>query len=298
MISHPELTVGVPVYNGERYLRESLDALARQSYGEFRGIIGDNCSTDGTQEIARQFVREDSRFEYVRHEENIGGVRNSNYLLGCAQSRWFKWAYHDDLCDFDLFEKSMKVLAGAPESVLAYPRVRLIDESGAVVGQHEDERLNIMSDSPDERVAVVLRAVVTQVQFGIMLTEVAKASGGTNHSVAGEMILPVALALRGELVLVSDGFVSIRQHADRHGGGRRSEMAWVNPNKKRTLFPYSRSTFLLLQEVRRAALSATDRRNCVISVLRNWTGPQWRVLVGDLVRAPADLGLVRFGRSG
>jgi glycosyltransferase involved in cell wall biosynthesis len=291
-MSRPDLTIGIPVYNGERYLRECLEGIAAQTFGDFRAIIGDNCSNDGTEEIARSFIAQDPRFEYVRHAVNMGGARNSNFLLDRCESTWFKWAYHDDLCDTDLFASSMQILARSDDTVLAYPQVRLIDGDGAVVGRHDDGALNLADDRVEVRVANLLRRVVTQVQFGIMRTDVARDSGGTSLSVAGEMVLPLGMALRGRLDVVPGSYVYIRQHEERHGGHRRSEMAWVAPDQRGTPFPYSRSSFVMLAAVRSAPLTAVQRRRCIGALIRHWTIPQWRLVAGDLVRLPYDAGLV------
>src|SRR5690606_25130910 len=158
---------------------------------------------------------------------NVGGAVNSNFLLERCRSPWFKWAYHDDVCDPRLVERSFAVLDDSPpDTVLAYPRVRLVDGAGAVVGEHADADLRLDGPAPDERLRVLRARVVTQTQFGIMDTAVARAAGGVVVSPAGEMLFPAALALRGRLALVpGEPLLSIRAHEGRHGGSRESEMA-------------------------------------------------------------------------
>ena len=59
MSASPSLTVGLPVYNGEKYLAEAIDALLGQSYTDFELIISDNASTDGTADICRHYEAQD-----------------------------------------------------------------------------------------------------------------------------------------------------------------------------------------------------------------------------------------------
>ena len=92
----PRLTVGLPVYNGEKYLAESLEALLGQSYEDFELIISDNASTDGTADICRRYEKQDSRIRYVRQPRNIGLAPNHNFVLEQAREELFKWAYHDE----------------------------------------------------------------------------------------------------------------------------------------------------------------------------------------------------------
>src|SRR3989442_1823225 len=68
----PRVSVGMPVYNGERYLAEAVDSLLAQTYEDFELIICDNASTDRTGEIARSYAARDTRVRYARNEKNLG----------------------------------------------------------------------------------------------------------------------------------------------------------------------------------------------------------------------------------
>ena len=81
MNTAPRLTIGLPVYNGEKYIAESLDALLGQSYTDFELIISDNASTDSTGDICRQYEKQDSRVRYVRQPQNIGLAPNHNFVV-------------------------------------------------------------------------------------------------------------------------------------------------------------------------------------------------------------------------
>jgi glycosyltransferase involved in cell wall biosynthesis len=87
--STPKLSIGLPVYNGERHLRECLDSLLGQTYEDFELIISDNASSDGTADICRGYEKDDSRVIYIRQERNIGRVPNHNFLIGKASGRLF-----------------------------------------------------------------------------------------------------------------------------------------------------------------------------------------------------------------
>ncbi len=294
----PRVTVGVPVHDGERYLPAALAALQAQDFEDFAVVVADNASTDGTAEIARQVAGADPRFTYVRHPRNVGGARNANWLLARARSPLFAWAYHDDVREPTWLRRSVEVLdAAGQDAVCAVPRVVLVDDDGREVGEHDDGDLDLASGPAHRRLATVLRRMVGQVQFGVIRTATLRDVGGVTVSTAGEMVLPAALALRGRLELVPErGLLGIRQHAERHGGDRATEAAWVDPARPRTVFPYSRSTALLLRAVAAAPLDAAERARCVATVLGRWTLPRWRTIVGDVVRLPRDAGLVGSAR--
>lgn len=291
----PPVTVGVPVWNGERFLARALDAIRAQEYTDFQVLIRDNASTDGTEEIARDFVRRDDRFRYTRNPENIGGARNANAILDETESPLFVRLHADDEVDPRYLGSSLQRLDDAGDAaVAAFPRVRLIDENGAAVGRHDDADLNIVARTAHERLGIVLRRVVGQIQFGVMRTAAVRDAGAVSVSTSGEMILPAALALRGMLLLSSadEPLLSIRQHDNRTGGSRLMEAAWIDPRRLHVPFPYSRSNVLLMRAVRRAALSRAERLRCYRAVLWDWTRPNLRSLAGDIVRLPWDAGWV------
>jgi len=123
----PPLTIGLPVYNGQNYVSESLDSLLAQTYTDFELIISDNASTDSTEEICRDYAARDSRIRYVRQPVNIGAAPNHNYLVQAAHGRLFKWAAHDDLFAPKLVERCIEAL-DQPEVILAHAYMGIVDE--------------------------------------------------------------------------------------------------------------------------------------------------------------------------
>ena len=76
MNSTPLVSVGLFVYNGERFLKETLDRILNQTFTDFELIVSDNASTDRTGEIAQEYARRDSRIRYYRAEKNMGAGWN------------------------------------------------------------------------------------------------------------------------------------------------------------------------------------------------------------------------------
>jgi glycosyltransferase involved in cell wall biosynthesis len=92
----PEVSIGMPVYNGENFIREALDSLLAQTFTDFELIISDNASTDGTEAICREYASHDSRIRYVRQNENRGACANFQFVLDEAIGKYFMWAACDD----------------------------------------------------------------------------------------------------------------------------------------------------------------------------------------------------------
>lgn len=155
--SVPALTVGVPVYNGGRYLAPTVESILSQSFGDFEMIISDNASDDETESVAREFAKRDPRVRYHRHPRNVGLSANFNGLFFMARGRCFKWAAADDLCLPGYLEGCMAVLDARPEVVLAYPRTRFIDGEGNPV-EANDPGWHLVDDDPARRLRYVVRS--------------------------------------------------------------------------------------------------------------------------------------------
>jgi glycosyltransferase involved in cell wall biosynthesis len=100
----------MPVFNGGAYLRESLDSILGQSFGDFDLVISDNASTDGTEDICRGYSALDRRIRYIRQPRNLGATANYNTVFGEARGKYFKWASSNDKCCPGFFEKCIRVL--------------------------------------------------------------------------------------------------------------------------------------------------------------------------------------------
>ena len=86
----PKLSVGIPVYNGEKYLSYCLDSILNQTFTDFEIIICDNGSTDNTSEICQTYAQSDSRIKFIKNETNIGITGNYNKVFKLSKGQYFK----------------------------------------------------------------------------------------------------------------------------------------------------------------------------------------------------------------
>ena len=77
----PRVSIGMAIYNEEKYLRESLDSLLAQDFADFELIISDNASEDATQAISLEYAARDPRVRYHRNETNVGSCENFNRVF-------------------------------------------------------------------------------------------------------------------------------------------------------------------------------------------------------------------------
>jgi len=118
--SEPLVSIGVPVYNGERFLRQALDSLLNQSYANLEIVVCDNASTDNTGSICSEYARRDSRIRYHRNPINIGQTPNFRRALELSSGEYFMWACADDTRIPDAVQTCSGALQRNPDAVLAY----------------------------------------------------------------------------------------------------------------------------------------------------------------------------------
>jgi len=143
----PAISLGLPVYNGESYLAQAIEAVQQQTNGHFELIITDNASTDGTEAICRVYERRDRRIRYYRNESNLGAAGNFNCDFALAGGPFFKWVAYDDLMASAFLERCVDVLHRDPSVVLCYPRASIIDENGEFL-ENYDFKLNTEFSQP------------------------------------------------------------------------------------------------------------------------------------------------------
>ncbi|MBU3968889.1 glycosyltransferase [Patescibacteria group bacterium] len=102
--------IGMPAYNGERFIKEAIDSLINQSYTNWELFISDDASTDNTEKICKEYAEKDLRITYYRQEKNLGIFSNFKFLLDRAEGDYFMWAGRDDLWDKEFIKICVKNL--------------------------------------------------------------------------------------------------------------------------------------------------------------------------------------------
>ena len=269
--SMPRVSIGVPVYNGERYLRETLNAALSQTFGNFEVVISDNASTDGTQEICRVYAARDSRIRYFRNSTNVGSAMNFNRVFELSSAPYFKLANADDLCGPELVARCVAVLDDHPEAVLVYARTTLIDQHGVSQGLYDD-RLDIRSSRASDRFCQVMdRLGLVNVLQGVMRSSALRRTGLLGPYVGSDSVLVAELALYGQFWELSEPLFYRRMHPEALSGLKSPEKRWayVAPHAKGGLHLYHwRHLREHLAAVGRAPLPVADRLALLARLLR------------------------------
>lgn len=157
MSTIPRVSIGLPVYNGERYLAAALDCFLAQTFTDFELIVADNASTDRVGEIAQDYAARDARIRYHRNERNIGLSGNFNRVFELARGPYFKWAPADDVCLPTYLERCVAALDADPSVVLAYPATQFINAEDQPL-DIQDPGFHLVSDAAAERLRYVLES--------------------------------------------------------------------------------------------------------------------------------------------
>ena len=127
-----KITVLMPVYNGEKYLEESIDSVSGQTLSDFEIIIIDDGSTDNTRKIIEEF--DDPRIRYFKNEKNLGIVDSLNRGIAEAKGKYVARQDADDISLPSRFEAQIKYLEKHPECVAVGSQMREIDKNGNFIG--------------------------------------------------------------------------------------------------------------------------------------------------------------------
>ncbi|HUI06157.1 MAG TPA: glycosyltransferase family 2 protein [Verrucomicrobiae bacterium] len=293
----PRVSVGLPVYNGERYLDEALKSLLCQTFRDFEIIISDNASTDRTGEIGREYAARDSRVRYYCNTHNLGAAPNFNRTVDLARGEYFHWASYDDLWLPECLERCVEVLDRDPSVVLCHTLVRIIDENGVAI---KDFKHHVVKPSagpppsagapdPEERFNRMIYERGCYPIFGLMRLRALRKTRLHEAYAHGDGVLLARLALLGRYHEIPEYLFLNRDHPARSARVAQPQYhtyaGWFDTKKiGRISLPYWRMLFGYLQGVWETPLSLKSRLWCNFHLL-NWMRWTRKNLLKDLKRA-------------
>lgn len=284
--SKPRVSIGMPVFNGERYLEQALDSILAQTYPDFELTISDNASTDRTWEICQVYAAQDPRIRCIRNETNLGASRNFNQVFELASGEYFKWAAHDDLCAPEFLERCVEVLDRDTSVVLCYARTRAIDEMGEALREY-DAKPRLGSPKPYVRFHECICVSHPQVAvFGVIRANTLEQTRLIGSYAASDRPLLGELTLLGKFHEIPEYLFFYRNHplqSWRAHPSRHAEESWFDPARAgKITFPHWRLLREHYLSIRRAPLSRQERTWCYL-VLAWWVRRRWRYLAKNLV---------------
>jgi glycosyltransferase involved in cell wall biosynthesis len=224
----PLVSIGLPVYNGERYLGEALDCLLSQTLTDLEIVVSDNASTDATANIVRTYAERDARVKYYRNPSNLGAIPNYNRTFRLAGGKYFKWHASDDLCAPTYLEKCVATLEEDPSAVLCQSRTVLIDDMGEALSFDTElqlfvDRKGTFSSPPDPHFAdsddpvirfreALLQTAMSQHVMAVMRADVMRKTGLLAMYYGSDRAFLIGMAMRGRFREVPEALFFNRIH--------------------------------------------------------------------------------------
>ena len=214
MSESPLITIGLPVYNSERYLRQSLDSLLAQTYSDFVLVISDNASTDGTAQICREYAAADPRIKYFRNDTNIGNPRNFNRVFELTATRYLKWSTADDFWEASFLERALDVMERDSTVALCYPQAVLVDADGGNPTNYDDVLHLVQEDPADRFLSLIARIKLAHQHLGLIRTSHLRQTHLLGTHVASDINLLAELTLYGKFFELPHRLFFRRFHKD------------------------------------------------------------------------------------
>lgn len=280
------VSIGLPVYNGELYLKQALDSLLRQTFQDFELIICDNASTDHTEQICRSYAARDPRIRYYRNDQNRGASWNFNRTVELARGEYFKWAAHDDICAPEFLQACLSAMDRDPGIVLAYSWTQVIDHEGRPRRNYQSPIELLGSPRPHERFrgAVCQDPSCCYEVFGLARTAVLRQTPMIGRYTGSDRMLVADLALLGRFHEVPAFLFFNREHPKRSIRSYPVWLThlWIDPKLKGTIpLPHWRWLWEYRRSTARSGLGLAERIRCY-AALFPWVRQNVKQLAVDL----------------
>jgi glycosyltransferase involved in cell wall biosynthesis len=233
----PRISIGLPVYNGEKYLRQTIELLLAEQSVDLELIISDNCSTDKTQEICQEYVIKDKRVKYFRNKINMGPIWNFNNIFQLTSGEYFMWACHDDIFPASYLRVCVDTLDANPQCVLVGAYTQSVFEGTEEVS-FVDQGLTT-SGSPLKRFMMLKKVMyggsfVNGIFYGVYRSEVMKKLLPLYDLINPDQLHLLRVVLEGDIITIPEPLLIKRK------GGTSQSYANIARvcNVKNPLFKY------------------------------------------------------------
>jgi glycosyltransferase involved in cell wall biosynthesis len=278
----PKVSIGLPVYNGEKYLEEALTSVINQTFTDFEVILSDNASTDRTPEICKEYAARDPRIHYYRNATNIGGGNNETRTAQLANGEYFCWLGHDDKYAPEFLESCVEVLDNNPNIVHCYAEMVSMDENGRQIGI--TSRNHATSPKTYQRfITIACAKDFCEESNGLTRSVVLKKTPLVLNYTASDRTLLAEISLYGQFCQVDKPLFFKRFHPGNVYLDWRARMAWFNPDMGgKIVFPFWIQFFDYLKRISHAQIPLNQKISCLFFMYK-WILVYGKSLVKDLL---------------
>jgi glycosyltransferase involved in cell wall biosynthesis len=290
----PCVSIGLPVYNGESFLENSVDSILAQTFTDFELIICDNASTDRTPDICRSYAAKDIRVRYYRNKTNLGAPRNYNRTVKLSRGKYFKWAAADDVHAPDYLRRCIDVLDKDPSVVLCHSKMYRINGEGGIDGIYE-HKMRMDSSKIQERFGDLI-SIMTNIcfpMFGLIRKDVLEKTLLHGDYRGADANLLAELSLYGRLCEVPEYLFFRREHSGAYtqqfcsnkkikaAKGLDQQKAWWS-SKSWINYTNAKNCYEFFNSVNRASLCLSDKILCYREIFRWFYKEGWKLFGNDV----------------
>jgi len=147
---NPKISVIMSVFNGEKYLKESIESVLNQTFRDFEFIIIDDGSDDETPEILKKYTKKDKRIKVIANSENIGLTKSLNKAVRASRGKYIARIDADDIVLPERFDRQVKFMDSNLEVGIVGSSYYLISEEGEII----DKKIPPLRDKELRRVII------------------------------------------------------------------------------------------------------------------------------------------------
>jgi len=205
-----KVSVGLPVFNGEQWVRATIESILSQTFTDFELVISDNCSNDGTADICHDYAKLDDRITFHSNETNIGAALNFQRVFDLSKAGYFKWASANDLIAPDYLSRCVDILDSHPDVAIAASRTQIINANAEVVERCEED-MHLVDDDPFVRFTTFLERVhLNNLEQALMRADLLRCTGGHAVWPGSDTFLVAEMIARGKVYQLPDYLLSRR----------------------------------------------------------------------------------------
>ncbi len=289
----PKVSIGLPVYNGERFLVAAIESLLAQEFSDFELLISDNASSDSTWQICRHYAQLDRRIRLHRNDHNIGAIANFELVLRKSTGRYFTWTAHDDLLHPKFLVRCVAFLDDHPDHVVCSVRnVVIAYETGQESYSPLIDQTWDSSDLAQRYKKCVNNSWWPIAMYGVMRRDVLERIT-LPKTWAGDVMFLRELCIEGKFHQINEELRYYRGGKPQPNSGTKRSARWpealYGSSKQREIFPWVKAYGVLMGRLMKKPIPVRTKMKILYLTFARFAFSNFRLLYWDLVGLIRDL---------
>ena len=234
-----KVDVLMATYNGEKYLKDQIESILNQTYKNIQIIISDDCSTDKTREILKEYEKND-KIKIYYQQKNLGYIKNFEFLLEKVENNLYMLSDQDDVWKEQKIEKSVEKLE--KENLdLVFGDLEVVDENLNTICESFNKQMKL-----DRKIRKYLGSYKLQYLYNCMtgctilskkeyIEKILPLPASTKH-VSHDYWIGLIVSIHGKVGYVEEKYIKYRQHSNNQIGTEKKSYKLKKLEQIRDLF--------------------------------------------------------------